>query len=464
MSNNAVNSELITITPFIEKMITPVNENGQDVITNLVNPSYVPEHWKAFDERRMVLNSDANYANYTVDTSCDYLISSKLTFELPPIRVKPEYEDTVRISWCPNIGHNVVKNARFFYGSVEYGYIDSTYLDINSQYSMSQKEGSRDEYSFYCGNHPQLIDFGTKLPKFTIDVNQPWYYSQHADFAFPILYARSAKNLYHRYEFRLKVNDLIRVQQYNSSTELWENVTKSISKFSQYLDISSDVISTPELWGYYSILSKDAKSQLLDCFIPQQMYIRDVIARDCNTGVSYRHVAEIEIEAGTPATAIFWVAENFTASKNNNYSNYTTNSHDLRDGWDPIKTNTLSYGTDNKFKDMTSNHFSKRRNFLSSPLEAGYHAYNYAWDPTGSEGDVAVDIGFLRAKLKCLLYNSDINEESSYLRDEDVIEYDEENQSNNAKNNSLFKLKVRILVLRHLTINRSDDGFNIEIN
>lgn len=465
MSNSSIEKEL-KITNFIDKMIEPVIVDGVKSLTNIVNPEHIPEQWKAFDRRRMNSSLDGNVVNYYADLSCDYLINSRLITNLPPICVKEKFRDTIRIAWCHNIGHNIVKTASFYNQNSLYNSLDSTSLDMSSQYMMKKKNGSRKEYNFYCGNHPLLVNFSDKLPKFTIDVLQPWYYSQHIDWAFPLLYVNKNEKVYHRYDFRLKVTDLIRVQKLNEKTNEWENVTKSSSKFSHYLDISCDTIPTPELYGYYSILSKESRAELLSCVDNQRMYIPDIVSIDNSVKTPYGGVSEIMLKSDKPAIGIMWVAENCEAVKNNNYSNYTTNEKELRDGWDPIVLNSLSYSTDYKFQNSPSNLYSKCESFSSCPTHPGYHAFSYAWRPTGCGGDVAVDVGDIEAKLKCLISEGGILDNSNaYINDDDVIDSDDESDEEKPKNKNSqsFRLKVRLIVLHHLTIKKNGETFEMKI-
>ena len=165
--------------------------------------------------------------------------------------------------------------------------------------------------------------------------------------------------------------------------------------------------------------------------------------------------------------AIFWKAENLNASKYNNYSNYTLNTDSLYDGWDPISKTSLKYGNLYKFRDMESDHFnsaSSRRHFLSSPCEQGYHAYSFSWQHYNYAGSTGLTLSLgIGARLICKIDDNDINnitnknEKNHYFDLNNSFDHDEEDDNDddiiiNAKDSPNFLTRVRLLVLKKLTI------------
>lgn len=452
MSDNATNTELKCITQFISDMKDATDENGNAIASNMVNPEYIPEMWKTFDERKMDSSADGNTTVFTASNSCHYLMSSKLYFKLPPVLVKEEYRDTIRIAWPRNLAHHIVKLAKLKWGTADYGTLDAVGKDCLAQFCMEKKEGARDSYNLHAGNIPYLTNFSDRLPAYTGSVSQPWYYSMSPDLAFPLLYGRQGLNLTHRYEFRTKLSDLLRIKRFNNGK--WTNFK---GKLSTYLNLTDDAsIPIPELWGYYCILDEAVKEALLSCFTKQRMYIRDMVICDSDETKGYGSVLSKELKAKNPAVAIFWVAENVRAKNIKNYANYTTDYEDQIDGWNPIGTCSLRYGSDDKFKDRESIHFTRGDGFSSHPCEAGYHAFAFQ-EFSGSQGEVPKAVSEMGAVFSCTLKNGDITIEKAFTDEED---FDSEYQG---KSEERFSLKIRIMTSRHLTIDKGENGFEFNL-
>jgi hypothetical protein len=347
--------------------------------------------------------------------------------------------------------------------------------------------GKRENHNIGIGNVDYLEEWGDFLPSYPIDVENPWFYGMEQAMAFPIWPKNSLTKAEHRYTFRKKVSDLLRVEYLHKDGQ-WKPMTKKIH---QVIDIEkSATIKTPEIWARYSYVTENELQWHRECEGDKIYYIHDVVKHDISNPIKYKNTSTIDLISKNPCLALFWVAENCDATTIHNYSNYTTNTHNLYKGWDPIKTNTLTYGEVPILDKMPSHHFNigqSRRHSLSSPSEPGYHGYFYASDSTNFNGDIAIVLGELKAKLECYIENNNIFTNSSYSDDDDddkdididiaesasssiksidsksSFESGKKLLDNNQDESPRFLVRSRLLVLRKFTIKKNGDLYKFEI-
>jgi hypothetical protein len=393
---------------------------------------------------------------------------------LPPIRVRPEFKGRVRIAWCHNIGTNQITQAVFKEDDDTYQTWDNVWADIYFQFYQDGGAGKRDIHNIGIGNVKCLEDWTEFLPPYPINVDQPWFYSMDHALSFPIFYKNSQTRAEHRYTFRRKVVDLLRVEILGRDHK-WKSTTRSVHK---YLDISpSATLKLPELWGRYAYIT-DPEIKWYKCKQTRTFYTRDIDVCDTPNPNKFNSMAEITMHCTKPCLAFFWVAENRDATAIHNYSNYTTDTGDIYSGWDPIKYTSLKYGTITRLDAMPSDHFSiaePRKHFPSAPSERGYHAHSYAWDSTGYDGDIGIVLANMNAKLQCRIANNNIYT-SAYDEEDDEDEGDElaespttssapTKKSDDSKPSESvtedispsFITRARLLVVRKFTISADGD-------
>lgn len=459
------------MTPF-QRDIHVANDASEDILSHFYK-AFVKSTWYSSVPMKLKRTSDGEETVYSVNNSFHYLEYSYMRFQSPPVRVKPELKGRVRIAWPHNLGTNIVTQAAFKEDDDTYQTWDSVWADIYFQFYQSSGAGKRENHNIYIGNTTCLEDWSEFLPSYPINVDQPWFYSMDSALAFPIFYKNSQTRAEHRYTFRLRITDLLRVQYLHKDGK-WKNSTKALHK---YVDISpTATIKVPELWGRYAYIS-EKEIGWHKCDTNRVFFTRDIEICDTPNPNKYKTTAEIPLHCINPCLAFFWVAENRDATDNHNYSNYTTCSDDLYSGWDPIRTTTLKYGTTTRLDNMPSDHFSAaecRKHFPSAPSERGYHGYSFAADSTNFHGDVGVVLANLNAKLHCTINNNNIFTMTSYEDDDKDEEEDDIADSmveHESKSRSEIKLdlpieevspsfitRARLLVVRKFTIAGSADG------
>lgn len=396
---------------------------------------YIKTTWYCSDLRPLQNFVDGEDIIYKPDNNYHYLLYTYLRFTLPMIKVKEEYKSIVQIAWCHNIGSNIVKFASFKEDDLAYQSLDPVWYDFYFQFFMNNGTGKRKNHKIGIGSIPLLEDWNTKLPSYPINVEQPWFYSDSPCNAYPLFYRNSQSRAEHRYTFRRKVSDLLRIR-------IWKNEEWSTVITEDHLHCidfgKSTLIEKPTLWGGYACITDKELAAYRNNMPKKEIYVRDVEICDAENPCKYGQKSEISLDCTNPCLAMFWCAENQEAVKYKNYSNYTCNSEDLYEGWDPIQHNTLKYGNNNKFNMLESDHFNiaiSRKHFSSSPSECGYHAYTFAWNAKKCE--VGVTFYGLKAKLICKIA---ANQDTDELEPE-------------------FITRVRLLILKRLTIKKDKDDF-----
>lgn len=482
MSLQVAKEELNSLTAEQAK-IYKTEDISEEIISNF-HRQFLKSTWYSSVPIKLKCTADGDETLYIVNANFHFLIYTYMRFVLPPVRVRPEFKERVRIAWCHNIGTNITEKATFKEDDDTYQTWDNIWADIYFQFYQSSGAGKKENHNIGIGNVACLESWSEFLPSYPINVDQPWFYSMDPALSFPIFYKNTQTRAEHRYSFRRKISDLLRVQIFTKEG-VWKDTTRRINK---YLDIDpASCIKMPELWGRYSYIT-EGEIKWHKCEPEKVFYTRDIVACDTENAITYKNTSEVTLDSTNPCLAFFWVAENKDAKAVKNYSNYTTDTQDLYLGWDPIKTTTLKYGAVTRFSNMPSDHFSiaePRKHFPSSPQERGYHGYSYAANSSNFDCDVAILLSKMGAKLSCLIDNNDIYISTNYDDEEEDEDEDNIMDSVNDKDDSFsdkkrdtksvvssvegpspnFVTRVRLLITRKFVIKTGKDGdymFTIE--
>lgn len=487
MSIQAAKEDIKALTKF-QADIHVADGHTEEVISYFYQ-AFIKSTWWSSVPMKLKCTEDGDEVIYAANDTFHFLMYSYISYTLPSIRVLPKYKGRARIAWPHNIGTNPIVRACFKQDDDTYHTWDNVWADIYFQFYQSPGAGKRENHNIGIGNVECLENWSESLPNYPINVDQPWFYSMDHALAFPLLYKGSQSRAEHRYTFRRKITDLLRIQILTKQGH-WKNVDKNRHK---YLDVGADAtLPLPELWGRYAYVSDGEVKWHKTCRDERVFYTRDVEVCDTSNPNAYKSTSEVTFHSTNPCLAFFWVAENQDARATGNLSNYTTDVNDVYSGWDPIKSTTLKYGTTVRIDNMASHHFSiaePRKHFPSAPSERGYHGYSYAWDSTSFHGDVGITFAGLNAKLICKIdngdiFNNSINDEVNEDSDEDdelaplstsdsvrnpvpsKIATTQNNMITQARENSPnFITRARLLVVRKFTITNGDKGsfeFKIE--
>lgn len=466
MTIQAAKEELKSLTT--SQRARHVATDSSDKIISSFYRAYIKSTWYSSATMRLKRSEDGNEYIYAVNNTFHLLEYTYLTFNLPTVRVRPEHRGKVRVAWCHNVGHNRIVEAVFKEDDDTYQTFDRVWLDINSQFYMGSGAGYRENYNEGVGNVPCLENFSECLPAYPINISQPWFYSLDSALAFPIFYKGTETRAEHRYIFKKKVSDLLRLQIRHNGK--WIDTLKG---HATYLELHPNAeLPPPDLWGRYAYLSDAEVNWNKTCRTETTYYTRDIEICDVANPNRYNSTATLPLHTVNPCLAFFWVAENQDAALKHNFSNYTTNSDDVYEGWDPIKHSTLKYGTTVRWNKMPSHHHTvaEVRHFPSAPCDRGYHGKSYAQNSTNFHGDIGIVLADMKPTFECYIANGDI-----YLNGDDPLEEDNDEELSEmhsavpsvddsinlisrsdtvAGNSPAFITRSRLLVVRKFTIER----------
>jgi hypothetical protein len=423
------------------------------------------------------------YVTYTADNSYDYLIKTFLTVMLPALKVKQDKANAYRICWTHNVGINIVQEAKLLAGDIPLYSFDSITHDILSQYGYLVKAGFKKHHLASIGAIPKLERWSNSLPAHQLDILQPYFYAKAQHLALPLLQS-SITQFRHNYKFRLRILSLLRMQKYCNKLDKWVTIRPVYGVIDGIKDKDSS-LAQPTLWGRYAKVtplqldyyrncgSGDKKSSLVHYF-----YYDDFVAIKDNNKKSYGEVADIALSSTTPVKAVFWVAQNISAKKYNNYSNYTTNEENVNNGWNPTKKYNITYPRTRDDLPISQADTQEAWQFPRAPWDPGYNAHTFCNNPFAIDGEPSANFVQDKVKLLISLGNTDPNlitpenydKNGVVSTDDDDIsdnEPDSEDESEPStattatrgtkKRSSQFLIQVRLLVYRKLSYHYDKD-------
>ena len=419
MSKQTLKLDRENISKYQKELHFPNNKN-KTVGTRFsldVEPRSQGSHMK---EKLVQVPVKEGEVTYTASKKFDSLLKLEAHVNLIPVRVKEQYKSSVSICYHHNLGHNILYYGECKIDSDHYGYLDSIWMDIHSQYF----EKKRELYDQMIGNVECLQEWSTELPGLPLVVPQPYHFSRNSRVSLPLLKS-SSNNVTFDYKIRTKLSELIRMRVLTKDGNY-----KEIKCNLKYLDTRGAThIPIPELWGRYSEITDEErnwrKSVDEETGQPrkQVIYIEDIDMTSSPNPKTVGTKEEISLGGSGPAKHIFWLANLIDAG----YSNYTTNRSDLYKGWNPCAKSGIKYGTSDRVEEIGHEHFDFSEcydfNWPNTPREAGYNVHTYTFNPIELQAaDTAVILKECGASLSVLL--SDTN---PFLNQEDEEEYYDEN-------------------------------------
>lgn len=472
MTSNIAKIDLATKTKFQEEIHEPKTEN-ELIMSNFIR-SFRKSTWYSHMPVKLSAAANEDTVTYTVSDAFDYLLYTFLRQKLPALRVKKEYINQVRICWCHNIGHNIIESANLRFDDEVAQTIDSTWCDIFSQHFVPSEKW--DHYKISIGSIPQLENWSTSLPEHTINAPQPWFYSRDRSLALP-LFLCSLVKVTHQYKRRMRITDLLRMQIRKSPDDPWVDRPTNL----RFIQGAGDGnLKTPELWGRYAYLTEDER-EYNRCMRRHVFYTNDVVGCKQINSSSFGQNATVELDCKTPCLTTFWVAENMAAKRFNNYSNYTTCTDDVYQGYNPIDNTSLEYSGVKRLDRIPSDVLTMMEPYYhlpSAPREAGYNSYSFAYDPTSLDAEIGVCMSGIKSKLIASIASREVEAQTEIEEEEDdafkyLDDFDIQSQRSVAVSNSYgdineptFVTHVRLLVLRKMVYEYNDErkGYVITID
>nr|QBK91899.1 MAG: major capsid protein [Pithovirus LCPAC304] len=486
--------ELNSITEF-QKELHESRKNKEGVLEKIASIFYqefekVTWYTRILNKIPCSVVGDDNVYVFKANTTFHSLVYTYMVQHWPYIRVKPEHRGEYKICWPHNRPHNTLPNAHFEVDDVVMNTFDHVWLDTYFEHFM--KPGFRDHHNMCVGNVPRDEEWGDVLYPSDTDLPQPWFYSRDPCLAFPLHYCARDTNVLHVYEVKNKIKDLLRMAKCvtdRTGKKRWVELKEVDFKMLDGVTLKSK-LKKPELWAAYSYVTPNEIAWNTECQGEEDkvFYINDVVSCDQINTKTYGKTAEVDLCCTSPCKALFWSAENVDASKKRNYSNYTTDSN-VYVGWDPIQHVGLKYSETQRIKEMATHHFTRMQSwyhFPSPPSTAGYSVHSLSHDCMSIDAEVGLVFSELKAKMFFKLqgrkfqghkfqnpasqlydFSAECDLESETSADED--EYLDthtstiEDASEPKYTSPNFRIHMRLLVLKKLTIEKKDKKYEFKI-
>jgi hypothetical protein len=462
MSKQILNLDRISLSKFQKEMYLPINkeEKVDTRFSTEINKRAQSNHLKVKLDQIPVKEGEVVY---TASKKFDSLLKIEAHITLLPIKVKEQYKNKISICYHHNLGHNVLYEGECKIDNDHYGYMDSIYMDINSQYFVRK----RDLYDNMIGNIKFLEEWGSQLPALPLVVPQPYHFSRNTRVSLPILKSIS-NTITFEYKIRTKLTDLIKMRV--STKDGYKEIKCNL----KYLDTKNTHIPVPEMWGRYSEMTDEERNWRKSIDEKTQeprkqvIYIEDIDKNSSKNPIIVGSKETISLAGTAPAKHVFWVASLIDSG----YSNYTTNRENVYNGWNPCSKTSIKYGSSDRIEECGHEHFDLSEvydfDWPNTPREAGYNVYTYTFNPIEIQSaDTAVVLKECGATLNVLLgdtnpfLNQDEEEEHYDENDELIpIEALEDNLDESKKDK--YILHVRTIVMRKLEVYWSDSSSSLK--
>jgi hypothetical protein len=460
----------------IQKVIYGTSENMTDAKYDSL-PNSESVHYYSFSRNnwynvmpRIIpcVGSDGGDAKkYTLDNGKhDLLAFTTLRQKLPIIRVKKEYEKDYQVCWIRDLGFNSVRSATLKYGQEEIAKLDSR--SIRAHYRILKDRQYQETVDKSIGNVPSLQEWSTYLPNYIIRFELPWYYSNDYSLGLPLFYSSTDKHFSHSYIFNDELKSLLRMRKRDPENEgCWEIIPFDMRYI--HVETRSDRLSEPEIMGMYIKLLPEEVEEY-KCWTRANtygdFYIDTIEFESSPNPMKYGSKLSVEMSNDAIVYNIVWMAENKTATDNGIHNNYTTNTLEIDEGYDPIEHTSLRVGSHDIFKELPNEYTSDLfyRDFPGRPLGTHLHAFSFNRTPKTINAKVGINMkGDMKSKLTVFLKDRNPKLRTLDPENGNVIEYksgsikNDEHKSDGSTELPEFNLYVYMFVSRKISFHAEGD-------
>nr|QBK89966.1 MAG: major capsid protein [Pithovirus LCPAC101] len=402
-------------------MHNPCKQNPEQSVDTKFVRSYQKTMNGSNSTVKLPVSIGGSITTYEPNIDFNMLKAIYQSVELPAIKVKPKFENTIQVSWCHNVMHNINEKGVLLIDNIPLQTINTIYLDVWSQLYMRFGAGFRELYDEMVGS--QKTDTGkwiNEMPSFKMQCPQPYYFSSDISKALPLFLVSSMSRITFQYNYKLNYSQLIRMRareplnieevtearrNYNKYNNLpnpkskngegeGEQIIIPEIKWSEWKCIpynhtylesvtSRHKIPLPEMWGRYTMIHDDElewrreSKRVIEELInnddlddvnldeeniiidPNQYYTQDMILCTNEDLYHYGDVPSISLDCKTQAYQYVVLAQNIDGLVYNNRSNYTTDIYDVENGHNPVKLMGEKYKNEVRVPKMESYHYDR---------------------------------------------------------------------------------------------------------
>jgi len=435
-----------------------------------------------------VISGNSGEYKYLFNKKMHYWLYSYLIDIYPEAKLIPEVKDLVEIAWVHNLAHNRINYFNFLIDDRVVQTITNTWLDIFAQYFITNDK--RELYRKNIGDFEYNGGWGNSLKSIKTKLPLPFFNQFERSHALP-MFLCSLSKIECKASFRTSLTQLIKMRKRNTADSDWKEC-KVVPNVIQNPD---KILSPPEMWSYYSAITKSEVDWFKEMTVstdiqnnisnnqdikpvkngPRQMYINDIIT--ISPDILYSSVAGQTNTAIIPLNsfgitkAIFWVLQNQDGLIYNNYSNYTTNSLNIKEGSNPVEKVSLKYGEIKRLDTVDICHFEDMVSyyrFPSNPFEKGYSVYSFSPNSIDQNCDIGIVFNDNKANLILNLaeniddsynYNIEVSDESL----SPLQKYFKSKKSSKKISKPKYKAYVFLMIMKKLSFQdnekvKIDDG------
>jgi hypothetical protein len=359
----------------------------------------------------------ANSASYALAKSADYAGNMFYRFTTPDITVVQAQQALYRVAFSPNFGHWACPGLQFTVNDIPIVKLDPVSMDLLSEANLEGDKFSA--YSRIIGNVNKALNFSSHIPPITVKkhLHELWFCQKSVSDPREVLALCALKHntLAVTAEFVESLGSLLRVQKNLAANpgvdpENWQDVSPNSVDLSAILQVSgSSGLRTPlpELWCEYVLVTDEERAMV-------QSKTIDVLIKQYQAFTSARlsvGSSRVTFHFSYPMRYLLFAAQNKTASDNNYFSNYSTNSADAGAGLDPIRRVTLWYDNTARFQNVYADQFSDMEYLYHAarvPESPGHHLLAYCYNTASNEIDLTSNFSRLATDLEV-----EINETST---------------------------------------------------
>ena len=352
---------------------------------------------------------------YHMDRRFHFLTLVYLTYYMPRIRVKKEYEGVIRIGWSNNITHQMTGHVSLNIGNDVVDSLDVIILDAYQQRLV--RNGFGEVYDQSVGNLPHLIggslnqadrSWHTVLPACILNQHLPFGFTKHPRYAIPlvVIFSNPNNNPTAAFTIRptLEISKLLRViQKQEDGSWALLNGTSVETDIYNYIEIEDPYnnqrgntsIPAPQMMAYYSKVPTDqaiwfqnnqglGSSKQYEHIIDTMVSYHSDVAKD-------RLKIDIASQGTTIVRQMIFMAQNMDAAGTHDFSNYTNRVGESELGWPPIATVSLVNNSRTVYDNLPATHFEIMDQFyraVSAARARGIYSISFCYDLNTVKADV----------------------------------------------------------------------------
>lgn len=319
---------------------------------------------------------------FELTPSADYARGGWIEAVTPKVTVKADNngQKKYRIAMTWNPAHQIFNTGALKFNELPVASYDAVALDLVSQFRVPAAKWPL--YQKMIGNVPELQEWSSELPSYTVKLPCPFFYAQDPTQSLPIFRA-TLNRIKEEYTVQTDLRNLIRLQINDAADVLldepiWRDAKAGEVDLTSILAVEGNrhlEITEVRHWTKYVLMHDDERELLEDQ--TYEMVIEQTQSVNGKKAKVGEHRKEFRFNG--PVKAVFFAMLNKTSELYNNRSNYSDDYRSEVSGSDPVARATLTYDNDSRFENVPGDWFDHEvwDHAARSISEPGMHGLFY---------------------------------------------------------------------------------------